>query len=105
LLPLGVLAVLVAAAVGLTAGVRALTSGQGFSNEQLATVLTLGIGLALGFLGYTIAIVRIWRCMTAWRLAGAGRQATGALWGLAITALLVLLPVVLALVIPQHPAP
>lgn len=104
-IPLGVLAVVVTAAVALTALARALTSGQGFATEQPATVLTLGLGLALGFVLYSIAIVRVWRQMTAWRLAGAGRQATGALWALAITALIVLLPVVLALVIPQHPAP
>jgi hypothetical protein len=97
--------VLVAAAVGLTAGARALTSGQGFATEQLATVVTLALGLALGFVLYSMAIVLVWRQMTAWRLAGAGRQATGALCGLAITALIVLLPVLLALVIPQHPAP
>lgn len=96
---------LVAAAVGLTAVARALTSGQSFATEQLATILTLALGLALGFVLYSIAIVRVWRRMTAWRLAGAVRRATGALRALAITALIVLLPVVLALVIPQHPAP
>lgn len=105
LLPLGVLVVIVAAAVALTAGARALTSGQGFATEQLVTTLTLGLGLALAFIGYTLAIVRVWRQMTALRLAGDLRRATGALWALAITALIVLLPVLLALVIPQHPAP
>jgi hypothetical protein len=104
-IPLGVLVVLVVAAVGLTAVARALTGGQGFATEQLATVLTLVPGLALGFVLYTIALVRVWRRMTAWRLAGAVRRATGALWALVITALLVLLPAVLALVVPQHPAP
>jgi hypothetical protein len=104
-IPLGVLAALAAVAVGLTAGARALTTGQSFATEQLATVLTLALGLALGFVLYGIAIVLIWRQMTAWRLAGAVRKASGALWAMAITALIVLLPVVLALVIPQHPAP
>lgn len=104
-LPLGLLVVIAAAALALTAGVRALVGGQAFSTEQLAVVLTLGIGLALGFVVYVIAIVRVWRRMTTWRLPGYARQATGALWALAITALIVLLPVVLALVIPQHPAP
>ena len=105
LIPLGVLAVIAAASVALTAVVRALTSGQDFSTEQLAVVLTLGIGLALGFVTYLIAIVWVWRRMTTWRLSGYARKAAGALWALAITALIVLLPVVLALVIPQHPAP
>lgn len=32
-------------------------------------------------------------------------EANGALWGLVVVALVVLLPVLLAIVLPQHPAP
>ncbi len=105
LLPLLVLAVIEAAAVVLTAGARALTVGQGFAAEQLATALTLGVGLALGFVAYATLLVLVWRRIIVWRHAGQERQATGALFALALTALVVLLPVVLALLIPQHPAP
>jgi hypothetical protein len=96
---------IVAAAVILTAGARLLTVGHGFSAGQVATALTLGGGLALGFIAYAIALVRVWRRITSWRLAGQGRQAAGALSSLAITALVVVLPVVLALLLPQQPAP
>ncbi|HLV97176.1 MAG TPA: hypothetical protein VKT82_00740 [Ktedonobacterales bacterium] len=105
LLPLLALAVALAVVSALTTGARALTVGLGFSAEQLATALTLGVGLALGFTVYAIALVRVWRRITAWRLAGQSRQAIGAFSSLAITALVILLPVVLALLIPQHPAP
>jgi hypothetical protein len=105
LLPLVALIVVLAAALALTAGARALSVGWGFPAEHFATALTLGVGLALGFTVYTIALVRVWRRMTAWRRVGEGRRAAGALWALAITALVVLLPVLLALIIPQQPAP
>lgn len=104
-LPLLLLAVFVVAAEALTVGARALSTGQDFSTEQLAVVLTLALGLALGLVVYVLALVRVWRRMTIWRLTGHARQAIGALWALAITALIILLPVVLALVIPQHAAP
>jgi len=50
--------------------------------------------------------VRLW-----WYVARAGGLvawtllATSTLWGLALTTLVVVLPIVLAEVIPQHPAP
>ena len=105
LLPLLALAVIVAASVALTAEARAITAWLGFAAEQLATALTLGVGLALGCLVYTILLVWVWRRATAWRRAGQTRQATGVLCSLTITAVVVLLPVGLALLIPQHPMP
>jgi hypothetical protein len=42
--------------------------------------------------------------VAAWQRDGAVRQAAGALLALGITVLLVLLPLLLAALLPQHPA-
>jgi len=105
LLPLGILTVMVAAAIALTAGARALISGQDFFAERLVTSLTLGSALAIGFIMYAIAIIRTWGRITTWQLTGQVQQAKGALWTLALTALIVLLPVIIAFVFPQHHGP
>jgi hypothetical protein len=52
--------------------------------------------------------VAIWltmRHVALWQQEAAELQARATLWALVITALIVMLPVVLAVVVPQHPAP
>ncbi len=109
LVPLGALVVIVIVTVAVIALVRALTAGQGFSIQQAiqqgAAVFTLLAGLVVGAAVYTVAGVRALRRVAHWQQVGMTAQANGALWGLALGALVVLLPLLLAIFLPQHPAP
>ena len=59
------------------------------------------VALAVGF---TLVSVRVFRQARAWREAGEATAATATLWGLGASALLVLVPVLLGILLPQHPA-
>jgi uncharacterized membrane protein YdbT with pleckstrin-like domain len=106
LIPLVLLLVLVAVTFLLTAPARQLVASSGFFAQQQAALIVLIIGLVMALVVYIIAIVRTLRRVKAWQKGGAlGGQARAALLALGLTALVVLLPVVLALVLPQNPAP
>ena len=105
LIPLGLLLLIVAVTVLLTALARQLVASSGFFAQQRASVIVLIAGLVVALVVYIIAIVRTLRSVTAWQRGGAGGQARAALLALGFTALVVLLPVVLASVLPQNPAP
>ncbi len=89
----------------LTAGVRIATAEQGFFAQQRYAVIVLGIGLALATIAYGLLCRAALRRARAWLVEGSGRAATAAYWALGATALVVLLPVLLAVLLPQHPAP
>lgn len=89
----------------LTAGVRIATASQGFFAQQRYAVIVLSIGLALAAIAYAVLCRLALRRARAWLLDGSGRAAVAAYWALGVTALVVLLPVLLALLLPQHPAP
>jgi hypothetical protein len=105
LIPLGLLLLVVAVTVLLTALARQLMASSGFFAQQQASVIVLITGLVVALVVYIIAIVRTMRNITSWQRSGAVGQARAALFALGCTALVVLLPVVLAIVLPQHPAP
>ena len=105
LIPLGLLLLVVAITVLLTALVRQLVASSGFFAQQQASVIVLIVGLVVALAVFIIAIVRTLRNITSWQRNGAGSQARAALLALGCTALVVLLPVVLAIVLPQNPAP
>ncbi len=105
LAPLAWLAVFLAVALALVVVVRLATAAQSFSVQQNATVIAFAAGLALAAAVYVISIVRVFRSMRAWRLAGAIEREYAALWALAVTGLIVVLPIVIAALLPQHPAP
>jgi len=104
-IPLGLLLLIGAVTVLLTALVRQLVASSGFFAQQQASVIVLIAGLVVALVVYVIAIVRTMRNITSWQLNGADGQARAALLALGCTALIVLLPVVLAIVLPQNPAP
>jgi hypothetical protein len=104
LIPLGLLLLIVAVTVLLTALARQLFASSGFFAQQQAAVIVLIAGLVVALAVYIIAVVRTLRSITAWQRGGVGGQARAALLALGVTALVVLLPVVLAIVLPQHPA-
>jgi uncharacterized membrane protein len=105
LIPLGLLLLVVAITVLLTALARQLLASSGFFAQQQASVIVLIAGLVVALVVYIIAIVRSMRNITLWQRSGAAGQARAALLALGCTALVVLLPVVLAIVLPQNPAP
>lgn len=105
LIPLGLLIVLVIVALLLTALARQLVAASGFFVQQQAAVIVLIAGLVLALAVYIIAIVFTLRRVSAWQQDGAVRQARSALWAVGVTVLVVILPVLLALMLPQNPAP
>ena len=103
--PLGILAGFVALAVVLTALARQLAAGSGFFAQQEAVLSTLIAGLVLAIVVFAIAVWRVLRRVAAWQQAGAAVQANAALWALGATALIIVIPVLLGLLLPQYPAP
>lgn len=104
-IPLGLLLLIVAITILLTALVRQLVASSGFFVQQQASLIVLIAGLVVALIVYIIAIVRTLKSVTTWQRSSAFGQARAALLALGLTALIVLLPVVLAIVLPQHPAP
>jgi len=103
--PLALLIVLVAIALAVTALVRQFFAPSGFFVEQQAVLITLGSGLVIGLVIFVVAIVlSLWR-VTAWQKIGATKSVNAALWALGITAFVMFLPVLLAIVLPQNTAP
>jgi hypothetical protein len=89
---------------GLVSLLRVATSGLGFLTQlpvlNVASVLCL-VALAVGL---TLVSVRVFRQAQRWRESGETTAATAVLLGLAASALLVLIPVLVAIMLPQHPA-
>ena len=105
LMPLAVLVVCVTATVGLTVVTRHLLARSGFFAEQHACVIVLASGSIVSALLYAIAGIRALRRVRTWQDEGRTACAGGGLCGLGMTALVVALPILLAVLLPQHPAP
>jgi hypothetical protein len=105
LIPLGLLAGVVLIAVVTTALARELAAGGGFYVQQQAALITLIVGLILAIVVFAIACWRVLRQVATWQKTGVAVQATAALWALGATALIITLPILLALLLPQYPAP
>jgi len=83
----------------LTFLVRNLTSSAGFFVEQQINIISVIVGLVLVAIVYTIGVIRMLRKIREWEHQGKTALATGALWSLGITALIMALPVVLVFLI------
>lgn len=105
LIPLGLLASIVAITLLVTTLARQLVAGSGFFAQQQTALIALIVGLVLAIVVYTVAIWRVLRRVKSWQRDGITTQANAALWALTATALITVLPVLLALILPQHPAP
>ena len=106
LAPLARLVALVALTLVLTAIARTVTASLGFFAQQQVSVLVFSVGLLLGIAVYIVSCVRLLRRIAVWqRYVTDTPLAAGALWTLAVSAVLVLLPFLLAILLPQHPAP
>jgi uncharacterized membrane protein YidH (DUF202 family) len=105
LIPLGLLAGVVVITLLVTALARQLVAGSGFFVQQQTALITLIVGLVLAIVVYAVTIWRVLRHVKIWQQDGTITQANAALWVLTITALITVMPVVLAIILPQHPAP
>jgi hypothetical protein len=105
LTPLLCLTLVVTATLGFAPVVRALLASQGFFTEEEMEVVVLAGGLALAAVVYGATLVRSLRRVGHWHRSGLATEASAALVTLAATGVIVALPVILAFVIPQQPAP
>lgn len=105
LVPLAPVVLIIVVALGLSALARQVTAGLGFAAQQWAAVIIIALGLIGAAIAYVVFCRRALRAVRRWQEAGAAAQANGALWGLVVVALIVLLPLLLAFFMPQHPAP
>jgi hypothetical protein len=105
LVPLLRLIVALAVALALPLVARLATNTQSFAVQQNAAVIAFAVGLVVAAVVYAVSLVGAFRRLRVWSEAGRGTQATTALWMLALTALIVALPIIVAAVVPQHPAP
>jgi hypothetical protein len=89
---------------GVVSLLRVATSGLGFLTQLPILNVTSMLCLVALAVGFTLVSVRVFRQARRWREDGETTAANAVLWGLAASALLVLVPVLLAILLPQHPA-
>jgi hypothetical protein len=104
LVPLALLATLAALAVLATMLARALTDGKPFLTQQPVLLATLGIGLLVAVIAWIAACRWALRRARMWGQLGAARQVAATLWTLGLSTIIMLLPVILAILLPQRPA-
>src|SRR5712692_1982309 len=102
LIPLELLISMVIITVLLTAFARPLFASAGFFAQQQAEVIVLIVGLILTIAVFAVAIWRVLRRVAVWQQDGVIVQANATLWALGVTALVVVVPILLALLLPQH---
>lgn len=105
LIPLGLLAGTVALTLAGAALARLLFAGSGFFAQQQAAVIVLIAGLILAIAVFSVAIWRVLRRVAIWQQGEARARASAVLWTLGATALVIVVPVLLALLLLQHHAP
>lgn len=100
LLPLAAVAVIIVAALLLAALERQLIGVSSFLLQQQVVLLTLGGGVILALVAFTLALIFTLRYMTKWEHDRQNERVHAALWTLAVSALVILLPTLLAFVLP-----
>lgn len=102
LIPLILVVVVLALTVACVTLARVLSTPLGFLTWEWIVSAIWDGGLIVAAIVYALATVRALRRAASWQDTGLRKLASGAYWALAVAALLVLLPVLLAL--PQHPS-
>ncbi len=97
LTPLVLLALLAVVTLIGTAFVRSLTASDGFFVQQQDVVLVVSTGLILAAFTYTTAIIMAVRKIDWWHKTNKSKHAITATWGLGMTAVIVFLPILLAI--------
>lgn len=99
-LPLAAVAAIIAVALLLAALVRQLIGVSAFLLQQQMVLITLGSGLILALVAFTLVLIFTLQHMARWQHDGYSERARAALWTLGGSALVILLPVLLAFVLP-----
>ena len=89
---------------GVVSLLRVATWGLGFLTQLPILNVMSALCLVALAVGLTLVSVRVFRQARRWREDGETTMANAALWGLGASALLVLIPVLVAILLPQHPA-
>lgn len=89
------LALTIVAVLLLTIFIRHLTASDGFVVEQQINLIAVIVGMVLVAIVYTLGIVRMLRTIREWEHEGKTTLATGALWAVGSTAVIIALPIVL----------
>ncbi len=97
LVPLALLVICVAVTILLSVVALSLTGSVEFTTRQGLMVAVVVAGLLASAAVYAIACVRTLRQVKRWQRMGEAREAAAALWALAVTALIVLTPVLIAI--------
>ncbi len=105
LLPLILLIGLSLLTFALVIAVRQSLSPADFLTQQRVDLIMLVSGILLALIVYSVAIRLTLRRVSVWQQQGLTQQARIVLWELAGTALFIVLPLILAIILPQHPAP
>lgn len=105
LAPSALVALTLAISAAVTALARIIAFPLGFLVWQWITVAIWGVGLLVAAIVYIVSARRALRNAAAWQRAGLGRPSAIAYLALIVSAALMSLPVILAMTLPQHPAP
>lgn len=105
LIPLLTLGGCVAITLVLTLAARELTASIDFAIREWIVLGVFIAGLAVAGLAYGMMLVRAFRRWRAQQRNEGGVPGKGMLWALIVTAFMVVLPIIIAALIPQHPAP
>jgi thiosulfate reductase cytochrome b subunit len=100
LFPLAVLAGIIAGVLMLAALVREVIGISAFPLQQSLELIMLGSGLVLALVAVTLALIFTLRRVARWQRDGPIGRAQAALWALGVSAVVILLPVLLAFVLP-----
>ena len=101
-LPLSAVVAIIAVAVMLAALERLLIGVSAFLLQQQVVLVTLGSGLILALVAFTLALIFTLRRVAEWQRNGPIECAQAALWTLVVSSAVILLPTALALVLPLH---
>jgi hypothetical protein len=105
LLPLLTLVLTAGVTAGLTVLAWQLTPGLDFFARRTISMAIVTVGLVAAVILYAAMCIRALRRAARWQEGGEIASAIGALAALGLTAVLVTLPLMLAVLVPQHPAP
>ncbi len=105
LMPLVILAAVLGVFWEISAIARLFATPYGIDAIQRAELATVGGGLAVGFVIFLITAIRTLQGVRERHRASAHLEATITLACFAFTLLILLMPLLLALAQPQHPAP
>lgn len=105
LLPLTVLGVTVSATFVIVALTRQSIPASAFVAQQQADLRVLLIGSLIVLLAFALAVLFLLRRIARWQKQGLVHRARISLWLLVATAAIIVLPVVIAVLLPQQPAP